>query len=207
MVKQALLAMIVLAACGGGTSKPPAYVSDVDQVLAPTPAPREIAAPAATIEPQAWKVGQWALYRMTTGDVVGYMRYRAVAQDACGLWFEQTIADRSTKLVIKLCLASPPDLGSAAQATVEVNGGAPQPLNPPPKDMTLAGAGWARQADAPREDLGVPAGRFAGAVKTTMTLKGVATTVWSHPAVPLAGTVKVKAANGVTTELVDFGDS
>ena len=204
MLKRALVASVVLAACGGGTSKPPAYVSDVDGVLAAKPAARDVAAPA-TLEAQPWKVGQWALYRMTTGDVVGYMRYRAVAQETCGLWFEQTIADRSTKLVIKLCLASPPDLASATQASLQVNSGAPQVLNPPPKDMTLAGAGWAQQADAPREELRVPAGHFAGSVKTTMTLKGVATTVWSHPAVPLAGTVKVQAANGVTTELVDFG--
>lgn len=197
--------MIGLVACGG-KSKPPAYVSDVDQVLAARPTPREVAPPAG-LEAQPWQVGQWALYRMTTGNVVGYMRYRAVAQDTCGLWFEQTIADRSNKLVITLCLPSPPDLTTAAQATVQVNGGAAQPMNPPPKDITLAGAGWAQQADAPREDVTVPAGRFAGSVKTTTTLKGVATTVWSHPAVPLAGTVKAQAANGLTTELVAFGDS
>lgn len=204
---RAALVLIALAACGG-KSKPaaPPYVSDVDQVLATKPAPREVAAPAA-LEAQPWKVGQWALYRMTTGDVVGYMRYRAVAQDTCGMWFEQTIADRSSKLVIKLCLPSPPDLTTAAQATVQVNDGPAQPMTPPPKNMTLAGTGWTQQAGAPREDVTVPAGRFAGTVKTTMTLKGVATTVWSHPAVPLAATVKAQAANGLTTELVGFGDS
>jgi hypothetical protein len=200
------LVIALVVACGGGKSKPPAYVSDVDQVLAVKPGPRDVAAPTS-LESRPWKVGQWALYRMRTGDVVGYMRYRAVAQDTCGLWFEQTIADRSTKLVIKLCLPSPPDLTTAAQATMQVNDGAAQPLNPPPKNVVLAGAGWSQQADAPREELTVPAGRFAGTVKTTSMLKGVATTVWSHPAVPLAGTVKAHAANGVTTELVDFGDS
>ena len=40
-----------------------------------------------------------------------------------------------------------------------------------------------------------------------MPIKGVETTVWSHPAVPLAGTVKAQAATGITTELIDFGES
>lgn len=198
----------VLVACGGGAKRPagpppPPYTSDVDQVLAVTPAPRTLEAPTV-LTAMPWTVGQWALYRVTDKTGPGYMRYRAVKEDACGMWFEQTIANKQQKLVVALCVKTPPDLATTSQATVQTNANPPYPI-PPPKDIALPGAGWETAPNASREDVTVPAGTFAGSVKTTSVLKKVDTTVWSHPGVPLAGTVKAIAANGVTTELLDFG--
>jgi hypothetical protein len=203
------LLLIVVLACGGGHKPPatPAFKIDVDEVLKQAhSAPRDVAAPT-NLAPTPWQIQQWALYRLADKNgTVGYMRYGVIRQDTCGLWFEQQIADRQHRLTVNLCVASPPDLTTVAQALIQVDGNQATPMNPPPRDITLAGAGWDQVAGAPREDIVVPAGTFAGAVKTTVQLKGVATTVWSHPAVPLAGTVKAEAANGVVTELVDFGE-
>lgn len=204
-----LAAMAVLVACGGGAKKPAGppptpYTSDVDQVLATAPEARTVEAPT-DLRIKPWAVGQWALYKVTDKSGPGYMRYRAVREDTCGMWFEQTIANKQQKLVVSLCVKTPPDLATTSQATVQMNANPPYPI-PPPKDIALPGAGWEKAATAPREDVAVPAGTFAQTVKTTSAIKKVDTTVWSHPAIPLAGTVKAVAANGVTTELLDFGD-
>lgn len=204
------LALSVLVACGGDSrAKPtapraPAFQRDVDQVLAVKPTPRTVDAPSE-LAPIPWRAGQWALYRVTDKSSIGYMRYRALREDTCGMWFEQTIANPQHRMVVQLCVKSPPDLTTTTQATLQLDAGAAQPLSPLPKHVALPGAGWEQQSGAPRETIAVPAGSFAGTVKTTQPIKGVETTVWSHPAIPLAGTVKAQAATGVTTELVDFG--
>jgi len=208
MLLRVAATLLVLVACGG-TRKPagpppPPYTSDVDQVLAVKPEPRTVAAPTE-LAVKPWTVGQWALYKVTDKTGPGYMRYRAVREDTCGMWFEQTIANKQQKLVVSLCVKTPPDLATTAQATVQTNANPPYPI-PPPKDIALPGAGWSSAANAQREDVAVPAGTFAQTVKTRSVIKKVDTTVWSHPEVPLAGTVKAVAANGVTTELLDFGD-
>jgi hypothetical protein len=66
----------------------PRYKGDVDRVLkAHAAGGRQVAAPVA-LEPQAWKVGQWALYKTSQNGDVGYEKRIIVAETACGIWFE-----------------------------------------------------------------------------------------------------------------------
>lgn len=199
--------LVALAACGGRhRASGPAYNTHVDQTLAITTPARDVAAPTERVT-RPWQVGQWALYKMTIRGSVGYMRYRVIGTEACGTWFEQTIADREHQLVVKLCLPAPPVVANATQATMQVDAHPPRPLTPPPKDIPMAGAGWATAATTPSETITVRAGTFAGVVKTEERIRGIATTVWSHPAVPIAATVRTQAANGMVTELVDYGET
>jgi len=162
-MKRGVLVLATVIACGGAKSKPPAYVSDVDQVLAAKPAPREVAAADRARAPalEGRPVGALsdddrqrrrlhALSRRRRGHVRPVVRADA--------------RDRSNKLVIKLCLprARPDDASAGDRAGQRWCAAT---MNPPPKDVTLAGAAGAagrrRARGHPRA-----AGSFAGTVKT-----------------------------------------
>ncbi|MBL0212618.1 MAG: hypothetical protein IPQ07_01905 [Myxococcales bacterium] len=73
---------------------------------------------------------------------------------------------------------------------------------------TVARARWG-EPKAAREDITVPAGHFAQAWRgsETYTLGGqtIDISLWAHPAVPVAGTVRVTISNGDEVVLIDFG--
>ena len=57
----------------------------------------------------------------------------------------------------------------------------------------------------PRNDVKVPAGRFARAVRVANPIDG--SPAWFHPEVPITGMVKRNAGDGTTIELVSYGDT
>jgi len=73
----------------------------------------------------------------------------------------------------------------------------------------LVSVGWIGDERLAREDVAVPAGRFAGAARWPMKVNALFTTIdvtaMIHPEVPVWGLVRTTASNGMTTELVDYG--
>jgi hypothetical protein len=230
-VSRSLVLVLSLTACSGPQIKA-AYKSDVDATLAAqSPAQREL--PRAALEPRAWKVGQWALYRTNTDGKPGYEKLSIVGEDECGFWLEQVQQDYYQRSISKICYSRmpwlPDDSGHYVADTLDLvqvmitqgNGGRLQiwdfRKNPQMKDsmkmlaQTLVTFDWVKKESLPREDLVVPAGRFDGTATFPFTLtvlwKTITVTTHIHPEVPVYGVVRTDASTGRISELLSFGES
>jgi hypothetical protein len=201
----------------------PKYKGDVDRVLAAHagPAP-QVAAPTA-LEPQPWRVGQWALYKTSQGGDVGYEKDSVVAQTACGIWIERLVQSYEHRSLWKSCWASDPSAGTRAIDRIQVVVMQVDDRHPIVVDFrdgknaqlrhTLDGVLmrllWKVDANLPREDVDVPAGHFAQTARSTTTVsmgaKSFDFTAWVHPEVPLGGLVKGRASDGTDALLLAYG--
>ena len=213
------LVITVLVGCG-------ANAPNVDEVIASHHHERTIAAPAArTMRP--WQVGQWALYKVTSGAEVGTLRRAVVAQDTCGLWIETVAQSHHGRTVMKACYRAQPTSADPAAAmdalqAVMVREGTRTIVvdfrdgkNPASKhvmearlrdSITLA---WESPPSEELSTVVVPAGRFEGAahvISRAWVEQSMHTAdAWLHPDVPLGGDVKVTSTDGSTEELLDYG--
>jgi hypothetical protein len=212
------VSLVALVACVAPAAPPRTpYRADVDRALAASSAAKQVAAPTA-LEPKPWKVGQWARFRAI--DAPGYDEQAVVAEDGCGFWIEMKLVRYDRRLVVLVCMRSPSTepfpqpLDLLQIAIVRSNDGVPtvtdfrNGANAARKEWfagfvkeLLPGAALANAADA-REDVDVPAGHFAGAVRVDYTDFAA----WIRPDVPLGGTVKTRTRDGREAVLIAYGD-
>jgi hypothetical protein len=216
-----LVLVIFVVACA------PNYQADIDRTLARAPTEhREIAAPTA-LQLQPWKVGQWTLYRVTRNADVGYIEVSIMAQDTCGIWLHQITQSTEHRLDVRICYRSMPTDGKpdlVQIVKVKVDESETRTVDFHDFDTkaeelkkavlaytTSFPIDWHDNTALPREDLDLPAGHFAQAVRGTGTSvlpSGASdSTVWSHPDVPIGGTLKVSTDNGTELVLVAYGQS
>jgi hypothetical protein len=192
----------------------------VDRVLtAHANAGTQVPAPAS-LTPQPWKVGQWALYERDGVDGRGYERISVVAEDACGVWFVDEVETYNASDKWTVCLRRAPGPGRLQIAISEANGGPPQVVDFHGGDQArfrpdlvalesrLTPPDWREDATFVREDVDAPAGHFAQAIRTSETPPDSKTTVtrWSHPAVPVDATIRTEATDGRGRVLLTYGD-
>jgi hypothetical protein len=213
---------IVIASLAAACSA--AYHGDVDTVLASHHSEHVQAAPPEELAPQPGKAGQWALYR--TADRDGEVGYQLVAitRGRCGIWLEVVWGTATHRTVSKTCYRAMPDFaartksweGLLAVAVTQLDADDPVIVDlRDPDGRSLAprlqlarfhavfdSARW-RHEDLPREDVDVPAGRFARAVRATSAKRAI--TSWFHPEVPITGLVESRSDDGARVELVAFG--
>ncbi len=234
MKKAVLVATIVLAGCGPKIR--PTYQAAVDSVLSKHVAQsKSYDAPApSALKPMPWKVGQWALYRVTNkkGEI-GFEKMSVVAQDDCGVWLEMVRQDPRSRSIAKVCYEKVPEVSNDPSATVQsaldamkkivtkADDGPVQTidLRAPEGSMMKMMMGknfasmvqWNVDPNSPRADITVPAGTFKQTLETKTTVKiafiTVTGTSWVHPSVPVSETVKSVTSDGTTMELVDFGST
>ena len=210
--------LVGLVACA------PNYQADIDKTLAMHPGDHhEVAAPA-TLTLQPWKVGQWALYKVTRNADVGYIDVSIMAQDTCGIWLHQVTQSSAHRLDVRVCYESMPakadDHVQIVRVKVDENETRVVDFKDhDPKAEELKKAvlayttsfpvDWHDNATLPREDLDLPAGHFTQSVRSTGTSvlpSGASeSTVWSHPDVPIGGTIKVSTDNGTELVLLAYG--
>jgi hypothetical protein len=225
-----ILLATVAAACGAPSIRP-AYKTDVDTRLAAQSSRREIG--TTTLEPRPWKVGQWALYRTVDEGKPGYEKWSIVGEDECGVWIETVSQDYYRRSITKVCYTRMPWLpdsrGNIVADAIDLvqvmhtraDDGETQTFdlrqNPGMKESmkmfasTMISFQWAHNDRLPRQDVDVPAGRFAGAAAFPLTVtvlwKSITVTTLVHAEVPVYGVVSQAASTGRTSELVDFGDA
>jgi len=200
------------------------YHGDVDTVLASHRSDHVEAAPPEELAPQPGKVGQWALYKAV--DRHGEVGYQLVdiTDGRCGIWLEVVWGSATHRTVSKTCYRAMPDFAARAKSWESLLAVAVTQLDADdpvivdlrdPDGRSLAprlqlarfhtvfdSARW-RHEDLPREDVDVPAGRFARAIRATSTGRGI--TSWFHPQVPITGLVESHSDDGARVELVAFG--
>ena len=229
-MRTAVLTIIALLAIACGPSINKAYKQGVDDLLAQHEQRSESFAAPEDLTPQPWKVGQWALYKVTDKYGSGYERLSVVAEDDCGIWVETVRLTYTQKSVTKVCYERMPwdqDLNTAAAEAIDLvkimitqsDGNKPQVID----FRSGSGAGmkimmkgvlknmyfeWWLDKDRPRETIPVAAGSFEDAirveVKVSLGIMTVSSTGWAHPAVPVNGNVKV-VSKDFTNELLAFG--
>ncbi len=231
MNRSLVFVLLWIAACAGPQIKA-AYKSDVDATLASqAPASRDV--PRAALEPRPWQVGQWTLYRTVHDGKPGYEKLSIVAHDDCGFWLEQVRQDYYHRSITKICYARMPWLpdtsGNYVANTMDLvqvmvsqgDRGRPQVWdfrkNPQMKEsmkllaQSVVSFDWVNKDSLPREDVAVPAGRFAGAatfpITVTVLWKTITVTTRIHADVPVYGIVRSDASTGQSSELLAFGDT
>jgi hypothetical protein len=196
-------------------------VTPARYLMAPHPdRATQIPEPAMLVA-QPWTVGQWASYASRRRGDLSYEWIAVVAEDVCGIWIETIVQTARTRHRWFLCFAS---TGASAtdrlqEMIVETDHGAPttidfrngsnagtkhdlenfiHALEPP---SSLDGATLVR------EDVTVPAGHFAQAIRTQEQNGTAQVTRWLQPEVPFDATVKLEASDGREFVLLDYGQS
>jgi hypothetical protein len=228
----AAVGSVVLAAAGCARSYVNvAYKADVDRVLTTrTSSNKHIAAPA-TLEPKLWKVGQRVFYKRGGGpDDTGYEKISVVAADPCGIWIVDETRGYYDWTKWTLCLrpqANAPNdanidaLDRLQVAIWESSGGPPQVIdfrygqNTKRKKSLrsvvsrLLPPRWLDNGSLIREDVDVPAGHFAQAIRATERLDAptpLDVSRWSHPDVPFDAMVKARMSDGREFVLMAYDD-
>ena len=151
-----------------------------------------------------------------------FLTDKVVKKDGDAFWIESVLERPERRIVTQVLLAmkdhSSPDAIEIRELRVKMPDGKLQDyrgrqlksaqlmyervLGEPPEYPKLAGL--------PTENVRVPAGTFEGCYRRHVSpkFKNIRgdRTVWTHPAVPISGTVKsVTDGKEITVELVDFG--
>lgn len=191
--------------------------------------------PPRSSVPRKWEVGQWALYKVAIGRNVGYIKHSLVAENRCGMWFENLVVMGlyEDHTVFKACLFEEPDL----RVDLAKQGDLIRQFMSRRRDQIIAKdfregqnmrardnvsrmlegfaiLAWRGEAYEGRSEVTVPAGQFAGVVRlpARMFLGDDLTAVmlWYHPEVPFGGTIKAEAYDEddrlvLEAELLDYG--
>ena len=230
-VKLVALVASALFAAACGPSIVPELKSDTDSFLAKLGQSKRSVKAAGSLDVQAWKVGQWALYATTDDEGrPGYERLSVVRQDSCGIWLQierQTYFNRQLQQICYKRMPKPPgdvrkavddalDMVQVMKTKVDDNPTQVIDLRAMPgmKFMMRSVAqgivtGVWLDPKAPQETKTVRGGTFEGAVKMNVTATilfvTVQATTWSHPDVPVNALVKSVTDSGYTQELLDYG--
>ena len=215
----ALLAVApVLAGCG--PSIDPALKADIDRRIATLGRPAQSFAGPTEFFPQPLRVGQWTQHKMVHDQEPSFLTYKVVGQVADAFWIESVHESYTGRVVTKILLAVPNRMDPS---TMEIRGVVMKDRNghvnsfDGPMLAMMQGmyrgfvsnliVSWQGQ---PQESTSVPAGNFTGCFKMRTDAQWgpwkVATTSWSHPAVPLSGMVRSEGIDRPSSmELVAFG--
>lgn len=220
----AFAALVLLSACG--PSIKPAMQKATDQLIGSYTSKVNVGAPSS-YEPREWKAGQWIAFRTTEpGKPPSVTLVKVVASDDSGYWVETELQDyygyNITKAYYTHFPKTAPEAMEALQKVVtKQNDGTVQEIDFASHPMAgfmkatmkHIASGLTAPTDVsnhPKEFVTVAAGSFDGAAKFETSISfGPVThnaTAWFHPAVPLNGSVKAVGENGLTYELLAFGD-
>lgn len=186
-------------------------------------------------QPMQWRVGQWAVYRMTDpkGNV-SHIKYAIVAKNECGIWLEVNTQSYYSHDIQKSCYSSMPsamayDSGANAQSVIDSiqvtviknNDNDVQVMDFRKQDpftkSLLKNIGQNNGVQLHfgpkmlRDNRKVVAGTFLKTFRTSSKLSfgpfSYEADIWSHPAVPITGQVYSKSTDGkYTTELLSYGE-
>jgi hypothetical protein len=213
-----LAAATLAAACG--PSIDPAAKADIDgRIAALAPPAHSFPAPTGFV-PMPLAVGQWTQYKSVYDGQPSFITQKLVGQEGDALWLETVHETYSGRTVSKILMAVPNRMDPAS---IEIRGlvmkdrnGRVNHIEGPALGMVqslyksavaMLIINWQGQ---PQEDAAAPAGTFNGCFKVRTDAQWgawkTAATSWSHPAVPLSGTVRsVGIDRPSTMELVAFG--
>jgi hypothetical protein len=216
-----LVCSVFVSACGPSIDS--AAKLDIDRrVAALVPAGQSFSTPTIAA-PKPLQVGQWTLHKLVNekGET-SLTTYKIVGEDGGAYWVE--VADESymgktvTKMLVSFGERANPSTMEVRSIRVKDRNGKISEIEGPMIETTRSL--WQAAANMlavswqglPREDMNVVAGNFGGCFKAR-TQAGwgplrSASTVWSHPIVPIIGLVKSAGLDRPTTmELIGFGDT
>lgn len=229
----AVLSVLNLPACT--MSVKPEMKHRTDSLIAGIKNTSQTIAATESYQPMPWRVGQWAIYRMTDAKGnVSHIKYAIVAKDDCGTWLEVDTQSYYSHDIQKTCYSTMPAAmtyasDASAQGVIDPiqitviknNNNKPQVMDfrkqdPFTKSMMKklgqnAGVKLFFGPDMQRDDRKVVAGIFLKTyrVETKLSLGPFSyqANIWSHPAVPVIGQVYSKSVDGkYSTELLSYGE-
>jgi hypothetical protein len=164
-------------------------------------------------------VGQWTRVRVRRPDETSVLTDKVIGKAGDAFWIESVLLRPGRKVITQVLVAmnGPGSPGEVRELRVKM----PDDKLQDYRGRQLKSAGLMYQrvlaslrvpklAASPREDVHVPAGVFKGCYRRHIQSKyrniNADASVWTHPAVPINGTVKAQSDNKeITVELVDFG--
>jgi hypothetical protein len=205
---------------------------DLDRLRAQSVRTKRAVSATLRTEPPAIEVGQWAAYERVVGGEHSIDRYRVVAHDGCGWWFERVRATTERWERHLFCWRPPDPAWRRAAAPVpraahealqvvivatdswayHVHDFQRRPSAPEREAFadlvtTLGNEPWPDGDELPRDDLLVASGPLAQALRVTTRDARGERVRWLHPEVPFGGTVKVRERGGRDEiVLIDFGE-
>lgn len=213
------LGALHLAACG--PSIDPAAKADIDGRLAALQAGGTGFPAPAMFDPIPMAVGQWTQYRMVDDKgQPSILTHKIVGQDGDAFWLEMTTEQYTGRTAMKMLAAfgNRTDPSQVQIRAVKIRDRKGNVNEMPPAMMSFLQSQYRgvvsqmviRWQGLPQENVAVPAGHFDGCFRTRSEAqwgpwKSTAD-AWSHPAVPLAGTVRSQGVDHpFTMELIAFG--
>lgn len=211
---------VMLPACG--PSIDPAAKADIDRRVAMLqPGSTAVPAPAAFV-PMPFAVGQWAQYKLTNDKgEPSFMTQKIVGQEGDAFWIETVNESYQGRMIQKMLVAfgnrMDPNQIDIRAVKMKDAGGTVTEIPPAVISMmqstyrgVVAGLVISWQG-MPQEGTVVPAGRFDSCFKLRSEAQwGPFRTVadsWSHPAVPISGTVRSQGVDKpFTMELTAFSN-
>ncbi len=164
-------------------------------------------------------VGQWTRVRVRRPDETSVLTDKVIRKEGDAFWIESVLLRPGRKVITQVLV---PMNGRGAPGEIrELRVKMPDDKVQDYRGRQLKSAGLMYQrvlaslrvpmlASLPKEDVQVPAGVFKGCYRRHIQSKyrniNADASVWTHPAVPINGTVKAQSDNKeITVELVDFG--
>jgi hypothetical protein len=213
------LGALYLSACG--PSIDPAAKADIDGRLAALQA-GGTGFPAPTqFEPMPMAVGQWTQYKMVDDKgQPSFLTHKIVAQEGDAFWLEMITEQYTGRTTMKMLAAfgNRTDPSQIQIRAIKMRDRKGNVNEVPPAMISFLQSQYQgvvssmviRWQGLPQESTTVPAGRFDGCFRIRSEAqwgpwKSTADS-WSHPAVPLAGTVRSQGVDHpFTMELTSFG--
>jgi hypothetical protein len=216
-----LISSVFLTDCGPSIDA--AAKLDIDRRVAALVPAGQTFSPPAVAAPKPLQVGQWTLHKLVNekGEP-SLTTYKIVGEDGGAYWVE--VADESymgkkvTKMLVSFGDRANPSTMEIRSIRLKDRDGKISEIEGPMIEsmralwQSAAGLLAVSWQGLPQESMDVIAGNFAGCFKAR-TQAGwgplhSASTVWSHPMVPIIGLVKSTGLDRPTTmELIGFGDS
>jgi hypothetical protein len=219
LARLAVLGSLLLGACGPSIDA--AAKADIDRRVAALGAPKQTYPAPGGFVPLPFAAGQWVRIKMVDDKgQPSFVTQKILAQEGDAFWIESINETYVGRTATKLLLAIPNRMDPASvdirAAMVKDKNGNVTDFTGPLLSMmrgTFQGVVSTMTVNwqgLPQEDASVPAGSFAGCFKARTDASWgpyhVASTSWSHAAVPISGLVKSVGIDKPTTmELVDFG--
>jgi hypothetical protein len=216
----ALVAALALSGCGASVN--PALKSSIDKRILAFPSESDNVYDAPTsAEPMPIGVGQWARYKlMDTEGNPALVTYKVVGEDAGAYWLEtvrETYQDKQVMLTL-VDMGNRKDLDGVEVRALKQKIDDNSPTEYPSALLGMMKALWKPMLEnmvvdwngKQQDDARVPAGVFNQCYQAyvTVSLLGSSETshMWSHPAVPMSGTVRSQSVDSTSSmTLLEFG--
>lgn len=194
------------------------YRSHLDHILTVTHRSKEVAAPT-DLHQHHWRLGQWSLYKLRSGNNIGAEFNFVVAEDACGTWVQHVSESYHSLDEWTFCVRPVAELPNDPEAAFDfvqvamerIDNGTPTVIDLRHLDAhrrsEIAWIFWSLVPQTipeiappiPQEDVDVPAGHFVQAFHPPTVWLGkepVRLETWLHPGAQFDGLVKQDALDG-----------